>query len=99
MPSPAARNGERISRKAVESNTELALANALQGNTLIQIGLPISLFIIMTGVGLTLRLRDFHNVVYYPRALLFGTVAQILLLPALGFALAWALQLPPAIAV
>jgi BASS family bile acid:Na+ symporter len=53
----------------------------------------------MTGVGLTLRLRDFHNVVYYPRALIFGTLAQIVLMPAAGFALAWALQLPPAIAV
>ncbi|NKI36561.1 bile acid:sodium symporter family protein [Wenzhouxiangella sp. XN79A] len=71
----------------------------MQGNTLIQVGLPISLFIIMTGVGLTLRLRDFHNVVYYPRALILGTLAQIVLMPAVGFALAWALQLPPAIAV
>jgi len=76
-----------------------SMATALQGSTLIQIGLPISLFIIMVGVGLTLRLRDFHNVVYYPSALLFGTAAQILLLPALGFGLAWLLQLPPAIAV
>jgi len=76
-----------------------SMAAAMQGSSLIQIGLPISLFIIMVGVGLTLRLRDFHNVVYYPRALIFGTIAQILLLPALGFALAWALQLPPAIAV
>jgi len=71
----------------------------MQGSTLIQIGLPISLFIIMVGVGLTLRLRDFHNVVYYPSALVFGTIAQIVLLPALGFALAWILRLPPAIAV
>ena len=76
-----------------------SMAAAMQGSSLIQIGLPISLFIIMVGVGLTLRLRDFHNVVYYPRALIFGMIAQILLLPALGFALAWALQLPPAIAV
>jgi len=76
-----------------------SLANALQGSTLIQIGLPISLFIIMVGVGLTLRVRDFHNVVHYPRALVFGTIAQIVLMPAMGFALAWALQLPPAIAI
>ena len=66
---------------------------------MIQIGLPVSLFIIMVGVGLTLRVRDFHNVVYYPRALVFGTIAQIVLMPAIGFALAWALQLPPAIAI
>ena len=83
----------------MNSTTESALADVLQGNTLIQVGLPISLFIIMIGVGLTLRLRDFHNVVYYPRALLFGTIAQIILMPAIGFLLAWALKLPPAIAV
>jgi BASS family bile acid:Na+ symporter len=76
-----------------------SIATAMQGNALLQIGLPISLFIIMVGVGLTLRLRDFHNVVYYPRTLILGTIAQILLLPALGFFLAWALRLPPAIAV
>jgi len=78
---------------------ESSLESALLGNALIQLGLPISLFIIMTGVGLTLRPRDFHNVVYYPRALIFGTVAQIVLLPAIGFALAIVLRLPPAIAV
>jgi BASS family bile acid:Na+ symporter len=78
---------------------ESTIANAMQGNVLIQTGLPISLFIIMMGVGLTLRLRDFHNVVYYPRALILGILAQIVLMPALGFALAYLLQLPPAIAV
>lgn len=80
-------------------NAESAMADALQGSSLIQIGLPISLFIIMIGVGLALRPRDFHNVVYYPRALIFGTIAQIVLLPALGFLLAYVLQLPPAVAV
>ncbi len=83
----------------MNGEAESTLASALQGNTLIQVGLPISLFIIMVGVGLTLRPRDFHNVVYYPRALIFGTIAQIVLMPAMGFALAYALQLPPAIAV
>jgi BASS family bile acid:Na+ symporter len=83
----------------LNSETETSLANALQGSTLIQLGLPISLFIIMVGVGLTLRPRDFHNVVYYPRALVLGTLAQIVLMPAVGFALAWVLRLPPAIAV
>lgn len=81
------------------SENQSTLASALQGSTLIQIGLPIALFIIMVGVGLTLRLRDFHNVVYYPKPLILGTIAQILLLPALGFGLAFALNLPPAIAV
>mgnify|MGYP006301725519 CR=1 FL=1 len=75
------------------------LATALQGSSLIQIGLPISLFILMTGVGLTLRLKDFRSVVDYPRALILGTIAQIVVLPAAAFALAFILSLPPAIAV
>ena len=81
------------------STPDATLANAFLGNSLIQVGLPISLFILMIGVGLTLKLRDFHNVVYYPRVLILGTLAQIVLLPAMGFALAWALKLPPALAV
>jgi len=69
----------------MNGEAESTLASALQGNTLIQVGLPISLFIIMVGVGLTLRPRDFHNVVYYPRALIFGTLAQIV--PPIGWSL------------
>lgn len=83
----------------MSSAAESSMASVMQGNALIQLGLPISLFIIMIGVGLTLRPRDFHNVVYYPRALILGTAAQIVLMPALGFALAYVLRLPPAIAV
>lgn len=75
------------------------LAGALQSSSLIQIGLPVSLFILMVGVGLTLRLGDFHNVVHYPRALILGTLTQIVLMPAIAFLLALALRLPPAIAV
>lgn len=78
---------------------EPTLAGILEQNPLIQIGLPIALAIIMAGVGLTLRPRDFHNVVYYPRALILGSVAQILLLPALAFLIAMLLRLPPMIAV
>lgn len=79
--------------------TDTSLADTLQGSPLIQIGLPISLFILMTGVGLTLRLKDFRSVVDYPRALILGTLAQIIFLPAVAFALGMLLSLPPAIAV
>lgn len=75
------------------------LADVLGNNTAIKVGLPISLAIIMVGVGLTLRVKDFHNVVYYPAAMILGLIAQILLLPALAFGLAYALALPPMIAV
>lgn len=66
---------------------------------LIDIGLPIALFLIMTGMGLTLTPRDFREVLVAPRGTAWGLVAQILLLPALAFLLAWLLQLEPALAV
>lgn len=83
----------------METVDETSLAGVLEQNAAIQIGLPISLAIIMIGVGLTLRPKDFHNVVYYPKTLIFGGIAQILLMPAIAFLLAYLLKLPPAIAV
>nr|WP_221191774.1 bile acid:sodium symporter family protein [Microbulbifer rhizosphaerae] len=66
---------------------------------MISIGLPISLFIIMTGIGMTLTARDFHQVTVKPTGLIVGTIAQILVMPLVAFALCWILGLPPAIAV
>jgi len=83
----------------MEPETQSEFATALEGNAFIQIGLPISLAIIMAGVGLTLKMRDFHNVVYYPRALIAGTIAQIVLMPLLGFAVAYLFGMPAALAV
>ena len=65
----------------------------------IQIGRPIALFIIMLGMGLTLALRDFRNVVVYPRATIMGAIAQILLLPLVAVVIVWLLALPGPIAV
>lgn len=66
---------------------------------LISIGLPISLFIIMVGIGLTLTLRDFGQVTRNPRSIVVGTIAQILLMPLVAFAIAPFLGLAPALAV
>lgn len=71
----------------------------MESSPLISVGLPISLFIIMIGIGMTLTARDFHQVTVKPAGLILGTITQILLMPAAAFALAWALQLPPAMAV
>jgi BASS family bile acid:Na+ symporter len=73
--------------------------DGLANNPFIEIGLPVSLFIIMIGVGLTLRPRDFHNVVYYPKALVLGSIAQIILMPCVAFALAYGFGLSEHIAV
>ena len=48
---------------------------------LTQIGLPIALILIMTGVGMTLRPTNFSAVLRQPKAFLVGAVAQMLLLP------------------
>lgn len=71
----------------------------MEQGPLIQIGLPIALFIIMLGMGLTLALRDFRNVVVYPRATIMGAIAQILLLPLVAVVIVWLLALPGPIAV
>lgn len=71
----------------------------MEQGLLIQLGLPVSLFIIMLGMGLTLAPRDFRNVVIYPRATVMGAIAQILLLPVIAFAIAELLGLPGPIAV
>jgi BASS family bile acid:Na+ symporter len=48
---------------------------------LTQIGLPIALILIMTGVGMTLRPANFLDVLRQPKAFMVGAVAQMLLLP------------------
>lgn len=71
----------------------------MESSPLISAGLPVALFIIMIGIGMTLTLKDFRLVAVYPRGLLVGTVAQILLMPAAAFALAYVFGVAPAIAV
>lgn len=71
----------------------------MESSPLISAGLPIALFIIMIGIGMTLTFRDFRQVAVYPKGMIVGTVAQILLMPLVAFALASALAVPPAIAV
>ncbi len=67
--------------------------------TLIEIGLPAALFLIMVGMGLTLTPKDFREVLIAPRATVYGLVAQIILLPLVGVGLAMTLDLSPALAV
>lgn len=66
---------------------------------LISIGLPIALIIIMAGIGLSLRPGDFVVVAKRPAGLVWGSVAQLALMPAAAFVLAWLLPMPPLVAV
>lgn len=57
--------------------------------------LPITLVVIMVGVGLSLTLQSFRNIIVYPRAILLGLVSQMLLLPLLAFWIADNMALSP----
>jgi len=71
----------------------------MEQSPLIEIGLPVALMIIMAGMGLGLTFGDFREVLARPRAMVVGTVAQVVLIPALAFGLAQLMGLSPAIAV
>lgn len=60
----------------------------------IWIVMPI-LLVLMFLLGTDLTKASFTNVARHPRSVLFGLIGQLLLLPAIAFALAWALRLPP----
>lgn len=61
--------------------------------------LPLALAFIMLYLGMTLRLADFQSVLKRPRALIAGLAGQLLLVPLLGFGVAWSLHLDPVMAV
>ena len=61
--------------------------------------LPAALGVIMLGLGLTLTPADFRRVVEFPRAVVVGLACQMLLLPAVCFAIAKGMGLPPDLAI
>ncbi|MGA1621168.1 MAG: bile acid:sodium symporter family protein [Synechocystis sp.] len=71
----------------------------MESNFLTAIFLPLALFIIMLGMGLGLTLEDFKRVMTEPKAVVLGLIAQLLMLPMVGFLLASLLALSPELAV
>ncbi|WP_394129114.1 bile acid:sodium symporter family protein [Shewanella maritima] len=61
--------------------------------------LPLSLAIIMFGMGLTLTHLDFTRLWQTPKPILIGMLGQLLLLPLIAFALAVGLSLPVEVAI
>ncbi|WP_440874637.1 bile acid:sodium symporter family protein [Thalassotalea sp. PLHSN55] len=71
----------------------------MQAGFLINIILPASLFIIMLGMGLALRLRDFSLIITRPKAVALGVFAQMVMLPLLAYAVVLLFDLQGALAV
>lgn len=60
---------------------------------------PICIFLIMMGMGLSLKPNDFKRVLQYPKAVSVGLLNQLILLPVIGFTLANIMPLAPEYAV
>jgi BASS family bile acid:Na+ symporter len=71
----------------------------MQESILTSVLLPLALAFIMLGMGLSLTLRDFKNVIVYPKAVLGGLFNQLILLPLTGFLLVSFFGLTGALAV
>ena len=61
--------------------------------------MPVLVFIIMLGMGLSLHISDFTRVLSAPKAVLIGISAQIIALPFIALMVALAFKLPPELAV
>ncbi|MCS3903609.1 BASS family bile acid:Na+ symporter [Methylohalomonas lacus] len=71
----------------------------MEANILTAVFLPLALVIIMLGMGLSLTPAHFRAIFVAPRPILVGLALQLVALPSLAWLLAWALQMPPALAV
>ena len=71
----------------------------METSLLTAVFLPLALFIIMLGMGLGLTLTDFQRIFVEPKGVALGLVAQLIMLPLVGFGLASVLPLTPELAV
>jgi len=71
----------------------------MQADFLITVILPVAVFIIMFGMGLTLRLADFSYILKQPKTILIGLSAQFIALPLIALLIAILFKLSPELAV
>jgi len=71
----------------------------METSTITQVILPLALFCIMLGVGMSLSFADFRFLKTQPKVVFFGVFAQLFLLPLLGFLIVILFSLPPALAI
>ncbi len=69
------------------------------GSELTSVALPAALALVMFGLGLSLTVADFARVGRSPKAVIIALVLQLLVLPAVCFALVIGFDLPPLLAV
>ncbi len=71
----------------------------MQESFISSVVLPLAIFLIMVTMGMTLTVADFRRVFSQPLQVTVGLVCQMLLLPVLGFGVAYAFALEPIYAV
>jgi len=71
----------------------------MEGNILTEVFLPLTLAVIMLGMGLSLTVTDIKRIFIYPKAVTLGLINQLLILPLIAFALAIFFDLAPGLAV
>ena len=59
---------------------------------------PLAMFGLMFGMGLTLTLADFRRIAAAPSATIVGTILQLVVMPLIGVGLALYFELPPVLA-
>lgn len=71
----------------------------MEGNVLTEVFLPLTLAVIMLGMGLSLTVTDFKRIFIYPKAVTLGLINQLVILPLIAFSLAIFFDLNPGLAV
>lgn len=71
----------------------------MENNVLLQVFLPLALFIIMLGMGLSLVVDDFRRVLRFPGAVAIGLLLKLVLIPMLTFGILLLFPLQPELAV
>ncbi len=71
----------------------------MESNILTQVLLPLSLAVIMFGMGLSLTFADFKRILIYPKAVGIGLFNQLILLPVVAFGLCRLFSLSPELSV
>jgi BASS family bile acid:Na+ symporter len=71
----------------------------MSGEVLKQVALPLALFAVLFGMGLSLVPEDFRRVLRHPKAKFVGLTCQLVMLPVIAFALALLFRLPGELAV